>query len=153
MTSSWSSTLSILALSVLPAAAQSQLPNQIGLQAMVLTAEPTAGIFGGYAALSFGSRLRLAVTAGAGLEGSSGAFRLEALGHFRLTPEGRKWGWYLGGGVAYHDGVRSRGLLVALIGWDYAVGAGSMVLEGGVGGGGRIAAGYRWKLPRSDPGR
>lgn len=153
MTSSWSSTLLILALPMLPAVAQGQLPNQIGLQAMVLTAEPTAGLFGGYGALGFGRRLRLAVTAGAGVEGSTGSFRLEALGHFLLSPEEHKWGWYLAGGVAYHDGVRSRGLLVALIGLDYAMGAGSMVLEGGVGGGARIAAGYRWKLPRSDRGR
>jgi hypothetical protein len=55
-------------------------------------------------------------------------------------------GAYAGGGVAGIAGPDDRGYLVLLLGIEAGPGArGGWALEAGVGGGLRLAAGYRWR--------
>ncbi len=148
MTSSWASLLMVVGGLALPGAASGQ-SAKLGLQGVVTTANPGAATFGAFGAIRVARRVSLAATAGAGTEGGEFAYRLEALGHFALSPESARSRWYLGGGVAFQDGESRRGLMVALLGWEYRLGAGSVALEGGVGGGARLSAGYRWWLGTS----
>jgi hypothetical protein len=82
-------------------------------------------------------------------------FRGELLGHFLLSPEeSRKAAFYFAGGIAGVEGAGastvSRGYLVLTLGVEAQPGAGSgWTFEAGVGGGVRLAAGYRWRwFPR-----
>lgn len=127
-----------------PAAAQRA--RELGLHA-VLTAQDAELVAGGiYGAIRTTRRTRLAFTAAAGSAGDEFVARGEILGHFLLSPASRGIGVYGGGGIAGIAGSGEEGFLVLLIGVEQAPGGSSgWYLEGGLGGGVRIAAGYRWR--------
>jgi hypothetical protein len=81
--------------------------------------------------------------------GSAGelAFRAELLGHFLLSPNKRTgMGPYFAAGVAAVGGPVERGYLVLTLGVEQRPGARSgWVAEAGIGGGFRVALGYRWR--------
>jgi hypothetical protein len=69
------------------------------------------------------------------------------LGHFLLAPTRRgNLAAYLAGGLAIVGGPAERGYLVLTVGIEDRPGSrAGWFIEGGVGGGARIAAGYRWR--------
>jgi hypothetical protein len=136
---------------VLAAATSGPAAAQRGwdVQAHVLTlARDSTLVAGGAgAALRAGRGLRLAATVSAGALTSGGAVgRGEALLAYHVSPPRRgSVGVYVGAGVAGElQGGDVRGLITALVGvearpWS----GGGWFLEAGLGGGVRLAAGYR----------
>jgi hypothetical protein len=125
---------------------------EYGLHAVATFASPELFAGGGYAAFRPGERARLALTLAAGGADGAAAFRGELLAHFLLSPRAPHGvGFYGLGGVALADvesgGARdTRGYLVLGLGVESRPGARSgWALEAGIGGGLRIAAGYRWR--------
>ena len=121
--------------------------RELGVQGYTLLG--TDGRFGVglIGALRVGPRARVSLFAGA--DGGTGrmAGRAEALGHLLLSP-GRKRGvgGYLAGGLAVDLVVRPEARIVALVGIeDRPGGRSGWALEAGVGGGWRVAAGWRWR--------
>ncbi len=120
---------------------------ELGVQAMVATSSPTLTVGGLYGGVRLSQRVRVAATAGAGVADGDAAARGELLAHFLLNP-GRLAGvgLYAGAGLAGVVGPVDDGYLVLLLGLESRPGAGSgWAFEFGVGGGVRIAAGYRWR--------
>ncbi len=132
---------------VLPSAARAQsLPTrELGVEGLLAASEPAFGGGGIYVALRPSPRMRLAATASAGALRGAAAFRGELLGHFLLAPVARRGtGLYLGGGAAIVAAGVTRGYLVALVGLEARPAARSgWFIEAGVGGGARLAAGWR----------
>jgi hypothetical protein len=130
-----------------PGSLAAQQVRELGVQGIAALSDPVVGVAAGYAALRFSERTRLSASLGAGLSGREAAWRGEILGHFLLSPdERRKPGFYLAGGVAGSGGERSQGYLVLTLGVEAKPRAPSgWSLELGVGGGLRLAAGYRWR--------
>ena len=128
-----------------PAAAQAV--REVGLQALVTTADPALVTGGLYAALRPSLRLRIAAIVGAGIAAGRPAGRGEVLAHFLLSPMATaRAGWYLGAGIAGVVGSVDKGYLVALVGLEGAPGGRSgWAVEAGVGGGARLTAGWRWR--------
>ncbi|HEU4829652.1 MAG TPA: hypothetical protein VFT04_10685 [Gemmatimonadales bacterium] len=126
--------------------AEAQRARELGLHA-VFTAQDDELVAGGlYGAIRTTRRTRLALTAAAGSAGGEFVARGEILGHFLLSPASRGVGVYGGGGIAGIAGAGEEGFLVLLIGLEHAPGGSAgWYLEGGVGGGARISAGYRWR--------
>lgn len=120
---------------------------EAGVQALLLTQAPVWA--GGAVAAAWrpggGARFSLSLGLGSAHDEVSG--RGEALAHFLLSPRRRSGlGPYGFAGVAGVTGSRSEGYLVLGLGVERAPGGGSgWFLEGGVGGGGRIAVGWRWR--------
>jgi hypothetical protein len=137
---------------VTPSAAPAQaLPiRELGVQGLLTASDPAFGGGGMYAALRPSPRMRLAATASVGALGGVAAFRGELLGHFLLNPVARRGtGFYLGGGAAIVAGADTRGYLVALVGLEARPADRSgWFIEGGVGGGARLAAGWRLRWVR-----
>lgn len=127
--------------------AAAQLGSEGGLQATFAASDPAIVVAGGYGALRTSARTRVSATLGAGVSGGEIAVRGEVLGHFLLSPgQPRGAGFYLAGGVAVVDGPVSRGYLVLTVGLeDRPAGSSGWSAELGVGGGVRIALGYRWR--------
>jgi hypothetical protein len=123
---------------------------EYGLHAVATFATPDLVAGGGYAAVRSGERARLALTLAAGTADGDVAFRGELLGHFLLSPRATHGvGFYALGGAAVAD-VEStgdtQGYMVLGIGVESHPGARrGWALEAGIGGGFRIAAGYRWR--------
>jgi hypothetical protein len=150
MRSGWASLLAAGISAHSPAAA-AQGGGEIGLHTLVTTSAPALWGAGLYAAVRPSARFRIAATAAAGEAGGKVAGRGELIGHFLLNPTGRHGaGAYAGGGVAGVLGPTDEGYLLLLLGLEGQPGAAAgWALELGVGGGIRIAAGYRWRrLPR-----
>jgi hypothetical protein len=128
-----------------PAAAQQA--REIGIQALATFSDPELAVLGAYGALRTSVRTRISVTLTGGLAGRDGVGRGELLGHFLLGPEDRhKPGFYLAGGMAGVVGAIRRGYLVLTAGLETSPGADSgWAVEAGVGGGFRVALGYRWR--------
>jgi hypothetical protein len=128
-----------------PAAAQGI--TEVGAQAMLTTANPTALFAGPTLARRVGRRDRLAF--GLGLGGADGqvAGRGEAMWQFLLSPEAEgRPGVYLGAGLAASVTPAWRGWVVATAGVDWSPGGRSgWMAEVGVGGGVRVVLGYRWR--------
>lgn len=128
-----------------PAAAQGV--TEVGAQAMLTTAHPTALFAGPTLARRVGRRDRLAF--GLGLGGAEGqvAGRGEAMWQFLLAPEAEsRPGVYLGAGLAASVAPAWRGWVVATVGVDWSPGGRSgWMTEVGVGGGVRVVMGYRWR--------
>jgi hypothetical protein len=128
-----------------PAAAQRGWDAQA--HALVLARDSVLVAGGVGAGMRLGRGLRLGATLSAGaLTPGGAAGRGEALLAYHVSPPRRGGvGVYAGAGIAGEvHGGGARGLLVALIGverrpWS----GGGWFVEGGVGGGARIAAGYR----------
>jgi hypothetical protein len=128
-----------------------QQPHEIGIQAIGTGSDPAAGVGALYGALRTSNRTRLSVAGGVGGSAGELAFRAELLGHFLLSPNKRKGtGPYLAAGVAAVGGPVERGYLVLTLGVEQRPGGGAgWAAEAGVGGGLRLALGYRWRRLRA----
>jgi hypothetical protein len=140
---------------LLVTATQTRLPAQqvleLGVHAVVTASDPLFGGGGLYGACRVSDRTRIAVTLSGGAVGGDVGMRAEALGHFLLNPKkGHGVGLYALGGAAFVANGSEEGYLVLGIGVEARPGRRSgWALEAGVGGGLRIAAGYRWRrLPK-----
>jgi hypothetical protein len=124
-----------------------QISREFGLEAYTLRATPDRVGGAVYAGWRVGSRQRLSLLGG--VDGGDGGTigRGEALVHFLLAPAKQHGAaGYAAGGLALEVGDRAEARLVALIGVEGSPGGrqGWMV-EAGVGGGWRFAAGWRWR--------
>jgi hypothetical protein len=141
----WLSAVAALAAAAPPAGAQQV--SELGIQAIGTLSDPALAVGGVYAGWRPTRRARL--SAGLGLGGSGGevAWRGELLGHFLLAPTRRAGSSvYLAGGIAVVGGRTDQGYLVVAAGIESRPGAVSgWFVEGGVGGGARLSAGYRWR--------
>ena len=155
MNSTWGRLAAVvIGLLLAPDMAAAQRARELGLVG-IFTAQDEELFAGGlYGAVRTTRRTRLAMTAAAGSAGGEFVLRGELLGHFLLSPTSRSVGLYGGGGIAGIAGAGEEGFLVLLLGVEHAPGGRSgWYLEGGLGGGARISAGYRWRAfrtPESD---
>jgi hypothetical protein len=137
---------------LLPAAPiTAQQVLELGFHAVATGSDPLFGGGGLYGASRVSDRTRIAATLSGGVAGADAEFRGELLGHFLLSPrKGRGIGLYALGGAALVAGPASEGYLVLGLGAEARPGAQSgWSLEAGVGGGFRVALGYRWRwFPR-----
>jgi len=138
------------ALLAAPLAAQQQAVREYGVGAVATLADPAVYTAGLTASIRPASRTRIALYAGGGVSDGEGVARAELLGHFLLNPRSTHTAFYGGGGVAgvFGSGYAD-GYLVVLVGVEGSPGGrGGWFAEAGVGGGARLAVGYRWrKLP------
>ena len=128
-----------------------QQAREVGVQGIGNASNPAAAVAALYGGLRMSTRTRLSAAAGAGISSGELATRAEILGHFLLSPDKpHGTGFYFAGGVAAVGGQVDRGYLVFTAGIEQrpAAGAGWMA-EIGVGGGVRLALGYRWRWRRS----
>ncbi len=146
MGSRWASGLAVAALAAAPPLAGQEV-RELGLQATVTASDPVLGTAGLYAALRPSQRTRLSAAVGAGGSDGEAAWRGELLLHFLLNPAARRRpGAYLAGGIAAVGGPVERGYLVVTLGLEADPGSASgWFVEAGVGGGARLAGGYRWR--------
>jgi hypothetical protein len=125
--------------------------REFGVTAIATSSAPALAVAGAHGAIRTSGRTRLSVNLAAGISDGELAWRGELLGHFLLSPEERrKAGFYFAGGIAAVEGPVSRGYLVLTVGLeDRPRAASGWMLEGGFGGGLRVALGYRWRrFPR-----
>jgi hypothetical protein len=124
-----------------------QQAREIGVHALATASDPGLVVGALYAALRPSTRTRVSVSAGAGISSGEAAVRGELLGHFLLSPNKLAGtGLYFAGGVAVVAGPVERGYLVLTLGIeDRPGGASGWMAELGVGGGARVALGYRWR--------
>lgn len=131
-----------------------QQATEIGIQAIGTASDPALAVAGVYGGLRTAARTRVSAALGVGVAGRGGlAWRGEVLGHFLLSPSRRVGvGFYIAGGLAAVEGPVDRGYLVLLAGLEQRPRSGEgWTVELGVGGGPRLALGYRWrrfKAPR-----
>jgi hypothetical protein len=133
------------------ARAQGPAGVEAGIQGLILSQRPVwwgGALVGGYRP---GGKARLSVTLGAGRTDSRWSARGELLAHLLLSPARRSGaGVYGFGGIAGTAGPRDQGYLVLGLGVERAPALGSgWMLEAGVGGGLRLAAGWRWRRFRA----
>jgi hypothetical protein len=124
-----------------------QQTREFGIQAIGAASDPALAVGALFGALRTSNRTRLSGSAGLGGSAGELAFRAELLGHFLLSPNKRTGtGPYFAAGVAAVGGPVNRGYLVLTLGVEQRPGAGSgWAAEAGVGGGFRVALGYRWR--------
>lgn len=125
--------------------AGAQQVKELGVQAVGTLSDPALAVAGVYAGWRPTRRARLSASVGLGGSDGETAWRGELLGHFLLAPTRRSGaGVYLAGGVAAVGGAADRGYLVLAVGIETRPGAPSgWFAEAGVGGGPRLAVGYR----------
>jgi len=150
MTSGWASLL-LSALAATPLWAQGGAVREAGLEAVVTAADPAVYTAGVTASVRPSARTRIGLYAGGGVDGDgAGVGRAELVAHFLLNPRTTHAGVYGGGGIAgvFASGA-DNGFLVLVLGVEGNPGGrGGWFAEVGIGGGARVAAGYRWrKLP------
>jgi hypothetical protein len=117
-------------------------------------AEPAVGVGGVYGAIRTSNRTRVSAALAAGVCDGDAAFRGELLAHFLLNPTRRTGaGVYGAGGIAVAEGPVDQGYVVVTLGVEGRPGGRSgWFVEAGVGGGARLAVGYRWRrLPVAVP--
>ncbi len=131
---------------------RAQAVREFGLHAVATGSDRSLGALGLYGARRLSERTRLAATAAGGVSESAFAFRGELLAHFLLNPRAaRRPGLYALAGAALVSGPSDQGYLVLGAGIEAHPGArAGWALEVGVGGGVRVALGYRWR--RFPPG-
>lgn len=140
-----------------PAAAQrmaAQHVVEVGVQAIGTAADPAVGVGGVYGAIRTSNRTRVSAALAAGVSDGDAAFRGELLAHFLLNPTRRTGaGVYGAGGIAVAEGPVDQGYVVVTLGVEGRPGGRSgWFVEAGVGGGARLAVGYRWRrLPVAVP--
>lgn len=154
MGSRWSSVSLLVLAPLLGAGAtmpvRAQQVRELGMQVVGVAADEAGLVAGPIAAVRPSSRVRISLAAGAGAVGGEIAGRAELLGHFLLDPGKRRGvGVYGAAGVAAVAGPFERGYLVLAMGVEGRPGArAGWTLEAGVGGGARLAAGYRRRWGR-----
>jgi hypothetical protein len=143
----------LLALSARARPASAQRILELGVQGIATAADPAVGVAGVYGAIRTSFRTRVSASVGAGVSDGAAAWRGELLAHFLLNPTRlRGAGVYGAGGVAVAGGPVDQGYVVLTLGIEGRPGARSgWFAEAGVGGGARLALGYRWR--RVPPGR
>lgn len=146
MGSRWGRLVVAAALGAAPPAA-AQRVTEVGFQATAAFSDPALAVAGVTGAVRLSERGRLALSLGAGGSDGAIAWRGEAAGHFLLSPRRREGvAAYGGGGVAVVGGPVERGYLLLTLGLESAPGSRSgWFAEAGVGGGVRLAAGWRWR--------
>jgi hypothetical protein len=151
MASAWPELLAVTAALALVSPAAAQQGKEAGFQAIVTASDPVLGVAGFYGALRTSIRTRLSAGLGGGVSSGELAARGELLGHFLLSPgQSRGAGFYFAGGVAAVAGPKPQGYLVITAGLEERPASRSgWALEVGVGGGVRIAGGYRWRWWRA----
>jgi hypothetical protein len=124
-----------------------QQVREAGVQAVATAGHEDAAVAGVYGAVRTSYRTRLSLLAGAGPSAGEPAWRVELLTHFLLNPaKTRGPALYGAAGVAAVGGPFERGYLILVVGAEGQPGAPSgWVAEAGVGGGARLAVGYRWR--------
>ena len=129
-----------------PAAAAQQV-RELGLIGVVTASDPVLAVGGVSGALRTSLRTRVAAAIGLGAAGGDLAWRGELLAHFLLNPTRRHGaGVYGAVGAAMVGGPVEQGYLVLALGLEGRPGAASgWFAEAGVGGGARLAMGYRWR--------
>jgi hypothetical protein len=136
-----------------PAAAQRV--TEVGVVGIGTAADPALVVGGITGALRTSLRTRVSAAVGVGVSGGDVAWRGELLAHFLLAPTRRDGaGLYGAGGIAVVGGPVEQGYLVLAIGLEGRPGArAGWFVEAGVGGGARLALGYRWRhRPAAWPG-
>lgn len=131
-----------------PLAAQRLM--EAGLQGLVMIGDTSLFAAGPVIAVRPTTSTRIALAATAGSSGGAFATRIELLGHFLLDPARQQGvGVYGLAGLAYVHDSGDHGYVVAGIGAEWSPGgARGWFVEGGVGGGWRVSAGYRWRWGR-----
>jgi hypothetical protein len=141
-----SPTLALLAGLTIPAALNAQRGHDLQLHAIGMVGGREFAGAGAGAGLRFGRGLRAALgVSGGWIEPGRAAGRAELLATFHLAPFSRAGPTvYGGGGVAALAADSLRGYLVLLVGLEARPAAGGgWFAEAGVGGGMRLAIGYR----------
>jgi hypothetical protein len=125
---------------------------ELGAQGIATAADPAVAVAGIYAGIRTSRRSRLSAGLAGGASDGRAAWRGELLAHFLLNPaRGRGAGVYGAGGIAVAGGPVNQGYVVATLGIEGRPGAPSgWFAEAGIGGGARLALGYRWR--RLPPG-
>jgi hypothetical protein len=143
----WNELLVLGAVLTMSERGAAQQARELGVQIIGTLSDPTLAVAGGYAALRASARSRISASLAAGVADGEWAGRGELLGHFLLGPgERRRPGFYVAGGLAGVVGAVHRGYLVLTAGVEAQPGTDSgWALELGVGGGFRVALGYRWR--------
>lgn len=140
--------LILWALAAMPLVAVGQIRREHGVQLVAASAPRATVVAGPSIAWRVGRRDRVVLQGGAGFEEEGApAGRLEALWHFHLDPGALgKPGAYLGGGVGALVSDEWRGIVIVTVGLEGSPGGrAGWVVELGVGGGMRLALGYRWR--------
>jgi hypothetical protein len=124
-----------------------QQAKELGVGMIATASDPALGVGAVYGAIRTSRRMRVSLAAGAGVSDERAAWRGELLAHFLLSPTRREGaGWYGAGGVAVVGGAVDQGYLVLTLGLEARPAArNGWFVETGVGGGVRLAAGYRWR--------
>ncbi len=135
-----------------PATAQQVI--ELGITGIATASDPALVVAGGYGAIRTSQRTRISVAAGAGVSDGDAAWRGELLAYFLLNPTRRRGaGVYGAGGVAVVGGPVDQGYLVLALGLEARPGGrAGWFVEAGVGGGARLAAGFRWRRWPPDAG-
>jgi hypothetical protein len=149
----WASLTAAVTL-IVPQPLLAQRVTELGAQVIGLAGETASLLGGGYGAVRTSLRSRISLGVGARVSAGKAVVRAEALGHFLLNPTRQRGaGLYLAGGVAAVGGAVDAGYIVLALGVEGRPGAATgWFVEAGVGGGARVAAGYkrRW-LPAGWP--
>jgi hypothetical protein len=151
MGSRWASPAALaLVLAALPGApsgAAAQQVRELGVTGIATASDPGLVVGGMFAGLRTSRRTRVSAAAGIGASDGEVAWRGELLAHFLLSPARRRGaGLYGAGGVAVVGGPVEQAYLVLTLGLEGRPGAPSgWFVEAGVGGGARLAAGFRWR--------
>ncbi|HET6579825.1 MAG TPA: hypothetical protein VFG66_16000 [Gemmatimonadales bacterium] len=149
MGSRWASVAGVwlAGLVVSPGTAVAQAVPELGVIAMATASDPAIVAAGAYGGLRTSLRTRVSAALLAGVSDGEAAWRGELLAHFLLNPTRlRGVGVYGAGGIALVGGPVDRSYIVLTLGVEARPAASSgWFVEAGVGGGARLAAGYRWR--------
>jgi len=139
--------LAAVALAGGPGRATAQQAKEFGVGVIATASDPALGVGAVYGALRTSRRMRLSVAAGAGVSDDRAAWRGELLAHFLLSQARLQGaGLYGAGGIAVVGGPVEQGYVVLTLGLEARPAArDGWFVEVGVGGGARLAAGYRWR--------
>ena len=139
--------LCLAGLAPAPRIATAQAVPELGAEAMATASDPALVAVGAYAGLRTSLRTRVSAAALVGVSDEEAAWRGEVLAHFLLNPTRRRGaGVYGAGGIGLVGGPVDRSYIVLTLGLEARPGAASgWFVEAGVGGGARLAAGYRWR--------
>lgn len=138
-----------------PAPAQSPIRQETGLDLLVVGAEPSRFLAGVSSWWRPAPRTRLGGGVAAGVAGGTLAGEGRVAAHFLLNPAARTGAsFYGGGGLAVSAGDVGGTHIVVLLGLESRAGSvGGWAVEAGLGGGVRLAVGWRWRVARRPSGR